>query len=56
MSLPKFSINNSLFVNLVSAMILVFGMMVLFGMNREVFPNVAFDRVSVTTVYMGATP
>ena len=36
MSLPKFSINNSLFVNLVSAMILVIGMMVLFGMRQAV--------------------
>lgn len=56
MSLPKFSVNNSLFVNLISVIILIIGMVVLMGINREVFPNVAFDRVSITTVYPGGTP
>ncbi|MBF0253201.1 MAG: efflux RND transporter permease subunit [Candidatus Omnitrophica bacterium] len=56
MSLPRFSINQSLFVNLISVIIVIIGTMVLFGMNREVFPNVTFDIVSVTTVYPGATP
>jgi len=56
MSLPRFSINQSLFVNLVSVMIIIIGLMVLFGMNKEIFPNVDFDVVSVTTVYPGATP
>ena len=42
MSLPRFSINQSLFVNLVSAIIIIIGLLVLFGMNREVFPNVSF--------------
>ena len=56
MSLPRFSINQSLFVNLVSIMIIIFGLIVVFGMNREVFPNVDFEIVSVTTIYPGATP
>jgi multidrug efflux pump subunit AcrB len=56
MSLPKFSVNNSLFVNLVSGIILIVGLMVVAGMNREVFPNVAFDMVSITSYYPGATP
>jgi len=56
MSLPRFSINQSLFVNLVSGLIIIFGLIVLFGINREVFPNVDFDMVSITTVYPGATP
>jgi len=56
MSLPRFSINQSLFVNLVSILIIIFGLIVVVGMNREVFPNVDFDIVSVTTVYPGATP
>ena len=56
MSLPRFSVNNSLFVNLISVIILIIGMIVLFGLNREVFPNVAFDMVSITTTYPGATP
>ncbi len=56
MSLPKFSVNNSLFVNLISAVILIIGAVVVLGLNREVFPNVAFDMVSVTASYPGATP
>ncbi|MBD3296579.1 MAG: AcrB/AcrD/AcrF family protein, partial [Candidatus Omnitrophica bacterium] len=56
MSLPRFSVNNSLFVNLISVVILIIGGITAFGLVREVFPNVAFDMVSVTTVYPGATP
>ncbi|NQT74942.1 MAG: efflux RND transporter permease subunit, partial [Candidatus Omnitrophica bacterium] len=56
MNLPRFSVNQSLFVNLVSILIIIFGLVVVFGMNREVFPNVDFDIVSVTTAYPGATP
>jgi len=32
------------------------GLIVLSGMNIEVFPNVSFDVVSITTAYPGATP
>jgi len=56
MSLPRFSIDRSLFVNLVSILLIIIGLIVVLGMNREVFPNVNFDIVSVTTVYPGATP
>ncbi|MBU3911210.1 MAG: efflux RND transporter permease subunit, partial [Candidatus Omnitrophica bacterium] len=56
MSLPRFSVNQSLFVNLVSILIIIIGMIVLFGINREIFPNVDFETVTVTTVYPGATP
>ena len=45
MSLPKFSVNNSLFVNLISVILLIIGMMVVFGLNREVFPNVSFGYI-----------
>lgn len=56
MSLPRFSVNRSLFVNLVSLIIIIFGIIVVLGMNREIFPNVDFETVSVSTVYPGATP
>jgi len=42
MSLPRFSVNQSLFVNLVSVLIIVAGLIVVMGMNREIFPNVDF--------------
>ncbi|MBN2483233.1 MAG: efflux RND transporter permease subunit [Candidatus Omnitrophica bacterium] len=56
MSLPRFSVNQSLFVNLVSVILLIIGMITVFGTNREIFPNVDFDIVSITTAYPGATP
>ena len=56
MSLPRFSVNQSLFVNLVSAIIIIIGIFVVLGINREVFPNVSFDIVSISTSYPGATP
>ncbi len=34
MSLPKFSVNQSLSVNLVSFLIVIAGVMVVFGMNK----------------------
>ncbi|NQT90635.1 MAG: efflux RND transporter permease subunit [Candidatus Omnitrophica bacterium] len=56
MSLPRFSVNQSLFINLVSVILIIIGLIVVLGMNREVFPNVSFDVVSITTAYPGATP
>ena len=56
MSLPKFSVNQSLFVNLVSIFIIIVGLITVFGMNREIFPNVDFDIVSISAIYPGATP
>ncbi len=56
MSLPRFSINQSLFVNLCSVLIIIIGLIVVFGMNREIFPNVDFDTVSINAAYPGATP
>lgn len=56
MSLPRFSVNQSLFINLVSATIIIIGLTVVLGMNKEVFPNISFDVVSITATYAGATP
>ena len=56
MNLPKFSVNQSLFVNLVSIIIIIIGLIIVTGIVREIFPNVAFDVVSITTVYPGSTP
>ncbi|MDD4201917.1 MAG: efflux RND transporter permease subunit [Candidatus Omnitrophica bacterium] len=56
MSLPRFSVNQSLFVNLLSVIIMIIGLNVAMNMNKEIFPNVNFDTVTVTTIYAGATP
>ncbi len=45
-----------MFVNLCSVIIIIIGLIVVLGMNREIFPNVDFEIVSVTTAYPGATP
>jgi len=56
MSLPRFSVNQSLFINLISVIVIIIGLTVLLGINREIFPNVSFDVVSITTTYSGSTP
>lgn len=56
MSLPRFSVNQSLFINLISVIIIIIGLIVVLGINKEIFPNVSFDMVSVNTAYPGATP
>ena len=56
MSLPRFSVNQSLFVNLISVILIIIGLTVFLGMNKEIFPNVTFDMVSITTTFAGATP
>jgi len=57
MSLPRFSVNQSLMVNLISFFIIGSGAVILmFFTNREMFPNVSFDIVTVNTIFPGATP
>ncbi|MFC1807855.1 efflux RND transporter permease subunit [Candidatus Omnitrophota bacterium] len=56
MSLPRFSVQQSLFVNLVSLIIIIMGLVTIFGVNREIYPNVDFDIVTISTPYPGATP
>jgi len=56
MSLPRFSVNQSLFINLVSVILIIIGFIVFLGINKEIFPNVSFDVASITTTFAGATP
>jgi len=37
-------------------MVIIFGILVILGVSREIFPNVTFDTVTITTIYPGATP
>ena len=52
----SFSVKNSLFINLVSVIIIIVGIYYWFNIKQEAFPNISMDFVSVTTVYRGATP
>ncbi len=55
MKIAEFSIKNSLLVNLLSLFVIAFGVFALRHLNREVFPAVDFDIVTVSTAYPGAS-
>ena len=52
----EYFLNRSLFVNLLTIAIILFGGFIALTMNREAFPNIDFDIVNVQTVYPGAAP
>jgi len=54
MRLANFSVKNSLLINLLSVFIILVGFYCMCQMNREAFPSVSYDIVTVTTVYPGA--
>ncbi len=56
MNLAEFSTKNSLFVNLLSAFLIIAGLFSMFQLKREAFPEVSFDVVTVTTAFRGASP
>ncbi len=54
--LIRFSIENSMFVNLLSVFIVVYGIFSMFLLNREAFPPIDFNIVTITTIFRGADP
>lgn len=52
----EFAVHQPIFVNLLTILVLVAGVMSLLSLNRDTFPNVQLDIVTVTTNYPGATP
>lgn len=55
-SIIEYFLSKSIFVNLLTFLIIVAGGFKAFTMNREAFPNINFDIVSVSTLYLGASP
>ncbi len=55
MKIIEFSVKHSLFVNLLSALIIIAGVISMFQLRREAFPEVSFDIVTVETMYSGAS-
>jgi len=55
MRIAEFSVKHSLFINLVSVLIIIVGVFSIFTLKREAFPVINFDVVSVTTYYQGAS-
>jgi multidrug efflux pump subunit AcrB len=54
MKIAEFSVKNSLFINLLSVLVLLIGIIAMFTLNREAFPVIEFDEVAVQTYYPGA--
>ncbi len=54
--LISYLMNQRLFVNLLVILLILIGSYALSTINREAFPEVTFDMVSVTTVYPGGSP
>ena len=51
--LIEYFVNQGAFVNIVTVMVFLAGLWSLFNINREVFPNIQFDVITVTTAYPG---
>jgi multidrug efflux pump subunit AcrB len=54
-SVIKYFLDKSIFLNLLTALILLIGAFKAVTLNREAFPNINFDIVTVTTLYPGAS-
>jgi len=52
----NFFIHQKLFINLLVFLIFLAGGYLLYNMNREAFPNVNFDMITIKTIYPGASP
>ncbi|MBL7069464.1 MAG: efflux RND transporter permease subunit [Candidatus Omnitrophica bacterium] len=55
MKIAEFSVKQSLFINLLSVFFIIAGIIAVFAMGREAFPNVSRDKVMITTVYPGSS-
>ncbi len=56
MKLSEFSVRHSLFVNLLSVFLIIAGLISVFQLRREAFPEVSFDVVNIYTAYRGGSP
>jgi multidrug efflux pump subunit AcrB len=54
MKAGEFSVKNSLFVNLLTIFLLLTGVASMYTLNREAFPNISRDVVTVRTDYFGS--
>ena len=56
LTIIKYLIKEKLVVALIVGLIFMIGIMSLTSLNREAFPDVSFDMVSIMTVYPGGSP
>lgn len=55
-SIFRFFVERPLMVNLLSIFLMVIGVYAIFDINREAFPNVNLDKISINIPYPGASP
>jgi multidrug efflux pump subunit AcrB len=55
-ALGKWSINNSVTVNLIMVFIIVAGVFTVVKMRRELFPQFALDMIYMSVAYPGSSP
>ena len=56
MFLVRFAVNNSLITNLFLVLVIIIGFMSWKAMPEELFPEIETDKVSIRTIYEGASP
>ena len=54
--LVEYFVSRSIFVNILTLLLIGMGGYTAFSMNKEAFPNIQFDIVTIVTVYPGASP
>ncbi|MBN1573453.1 MAG: efflux RND transporter permease subunit [Deltaproteobacteria bacterium] len=56
MSIPKFSVRNSVLVNMITIAVFILGVIFARNLNREVFPAIAYGYIIIVAPYPGASP
>lgn len=56
MSLPKLAVDRPVFMSCVVILLTILGMMAYRTMGVDLFPDISFPFVIVTTPYQGASP
>ncbi len=56
MSIAKFSVKNSVLVNMITIAVVILGIVSTTRLTREVFPSISFGYVIIVTAYPGASP
>ena len=55
MKIIEYSVKNPVFANLLMATIIIFGLYIGFGLPKELFPSIGFEKVTISTVYENST-
>jgi len=56
MNIPKFSVRNSVLVNLIMIIMIAAGLLALIRLPSELMPKIEMNWVFITTIYPGVSP